>query len=138
MSVSSSQGLTSIVTIDFAAGFSLCIVSSLSGERLASGVLECFLGLVCSKIGLALSDNFRVLLFIVGAEKIDLVVILGRILGVLGYGDSLGAVGGVWLGRVAGKCAEFVNVGSDVSVPSVGLRCNVRTYFALQIRFCLP
>jgi hypothetical protein len=68
-------------------------------------------------------DGLGILLLVVGAEKVDILIIIlsggSRGLGgVQGNLSDLRAVGGVWLGGVTGEGLELIGVGSDVLVPS--------------------
>lgn len=88
------------------------------GGRLGLALL---LLLVLSEAALTLSDDLSVFLLVVGAEQVNLIVVLGSLLGVLGHGHSIGAIGGESLGRVTGKAGELGLVGLDVVVPAVGV-----------------
>jgi hypothetical protein len=68
-------------------------------HRFGSGLGLAFLLLLvlCQSL-LAFSDDFRIFLFVIGAKEINLIVIIGgRVLGVLGCSDCLWTVGGEWL-----------------------------------------
>lgn len=73
------------------------------------------------------TGSLSILLLIVGAEKVDILLLLGGSLGGLGGVDGdlgdLRAVGGVGGRRVTGEGGELVLVGGDVLVPagSVGV-----------------
>lgn len=94
-------------------------------DRLGNGLgLGSLLLLVGSKTLLTDAGSLGILLLVVGAEQVDIVVVLSGIStlsGVDGEVARLGTVGRVGLGGVTGEGGELALVGGDVLVPSGGV-----------------
>ena len=97
--------------------------------------LALFLLAVVGEAFFALRDDLRILFFLlVGAEEVDVVIVVrsdGCVLGVDCYRDGLGAVGGDRLRGVAGERGEFIGPAGGVVVPAVG----VGVFFDGGLRF---
>ena len=87
--------------------------------------LALFLLAVVGETLFALCHDVRVLFFfLVGAEEIDVVIVVrgdGGVLGVDSHGDGFGTVGRDGFGGVAGERGEFVGPAGGVVVPAVGV-----------------
>ncbi|KAL2279417.1 hypothetical protein FJTKL_13487 [Diaporthe vaccinii] len=106
-------------------GLVICGLNIHSHDGLGGGLrLALLLLAVLGQTLLTDTGGLSILLLVVGAEQVDIVVVIsggGGLGGVQGDLSDLRAVGGVWLGGIAGEGGELGLVRGDVLVPPGGV-----------------